>query len=369
MNNKTRVIAFYLPQFHPIPENDEWWGKGFTEWTNVGKAKPLFRNHYQPRVPADLGYYDLRLPIVREQQVELAREAGVHGFCYWHYWFGNGKRLMESIFDEVLSTGKPDFPFCLGWANHSWYAKNWNADGSVDKKRVLIEQFYPGIEDVQMHFDYLVKAFRDPRYIKVNNKPILYVFDSINLPQFYIDTLQKLSKDAGFQDGIFFVGNFFKKKASKVLLNNGYSAVSYERLAKGKFHKYNFFQKALYVIIGFCKKVILNYPLFTTDYKKALIIDPVFDSQNCVIPAIIPCWDHTPRSGKNGSILLNSTPNLFKQQVSLALRTIANKPDELKILFLKSWNEWAEGNYMEPDLKFGKGYIKALKEALEETVN
>ena len=171
-----RIIAFYLPQFHPFKENDEWWGKGFTEWTNVGKAKPLFKGHNQPRVPTELGYYDLRLPIVREQQAEMAREAGVEAFCYWHYWFGNGKRLIADIFDEVLYSGKPDFPFCLGWANHSWYAKNWNADGTTTNK-LLIEQTYPGIEDEKMHFAFLLKAFKDKRYTKVNGCPLFYIFD------------------------------------------------------------------------------------------------------------------------------------------------------------------------------------------------
>ena len=365
MNKKVRVIAFYLPQFHPIPENDEWWGKGFTEWTNVGKAKPMFKGHYQPKVPADLGYYDLRLPIIREQQVELAKEAGVYGFCYWHYWLGNGKRLMETIFDEVLSTGKPDFPFCLGWANHSWYAKEWNADG-VDKKRLLIEQCYTGLEDLRLHFDYLVKAFRDPRYIKVNNQPLLYIFDPITLPQLYMDKLQEWSKESGFQDGIFLVANSIINYPMEMFLNKGYSAVTYQRSSGSKYHYYNKFRKALFRLNDYYKKVIYRYPLFSEEYKNALIIDPDIDNHNCVFPFILPNWDHTPRSGKHGRVLLNSTPALFKKQVSLALRTIANKPDEMKILFLKSWNEWAEGNYMEPDLKFGKGYINALKEALEE---
>ena len=174
--SKPRVIAFYLPQFYPFPENDEWWGKGFTEWTSVGKAKPLYRGHYQPKIPADLGYYDLRVASVREEQAKLAKEAGIEGFLYWHYWFGNGKRLMWEVFDEVLKTGNPDFPFCLGWANHSWYAKNWNKSATKGADKLLIEQRYYGEKDYRMHFDYVINAFKDPRYLKEDGKPIFYIF-------------------------------------------------------------------------------------------------------------------------------------------------------------------------------------------------
>ena len=141
--SKPRVIAIYLPQYHVIPENDEWWGKGFTEWTNVAKAKPLFPGHYQPKIPADLGFYNLLQSDIREKQADMARDAGIEGFCYWHYWFGNGKQLLEKPFESVLKSGKPDFPFCIGWANHSWYKKTWDKNGT---NRLLIEQKYPGME-------------------------------------------------------------------------------------------------------------------------------------------------------------------------------------------------------------------------------
>lgn len=153
-----RTIAFYLPQFYPTPENDAWWGKGFTEWTNVGRAKPLFRGNYQPRVPADLGYYDLRIPEVRVRQAELARAAGIEGFCYWHYWFA-GRRLLERVFEEVVESGSPDFPFCLCWANHSWKAKTW--DPTVPDK-MLMEQTGGRERPARFLFLRLCTGFRKP---------------------------------------------------------------------------------------------------------------------------------------------------------------------------------------------------------------
>ena len=208
MKSKVRVIAFYLPQFHPIPENDMWWGKGFTEWTNVGKAKPLFRGHYQPRVPADLGYYDLRLPEIREAQADLAREAGIEGFCYWHYWFGNGKQLLERPFNEVLESGNPDFPFCLGWANHTWKTSTWTQKNGARADNIIVEQLYPGREDYKMHFNYVLKAFKDPRYIKVAGKPLFVVFSPNSIPNCktdFIEYWQELARLNGLP-GIHFVG-------------------------------------------------------------------------------------------------------------------------------------------------------------------
>jgi lipopolysaccharide biosynthesis protein len=188
-----RVIASYLPQFHPIPENDEWWGKGFTEWTNVGKAKPLFRGHYQPKVPADLGYYDLRLPETRQAQADLAKEYGVEAFCYWHYWFGNGRRLLERPFNEVLTSGKPDFPFCLGWANHSWEDKQFSKEGT---NRMLMEQLYPGEADYINHFNALLPAFKDKRYIRVDDKPLFMIYAPFlfNDVSNFISLWQKLAR-------------------------------------------------------------------------------------------------------------------------------------------------------------------------------
>ena len=365
-----RIIAFYLPQFHPFKENDEWWGKGFTEWTNVAKAKPLFKGHNQPRVPTELGYYDLRLPIVREQQAEMAREAGVEAFCYWHYWFGNGKRLIADIFDEVLYSGKPDFPFCLGWANHSWYAKNWNADGTTTNK-LLIEQTYPGIEDEKMHFAFLLKAFKDKRYTKVNGCPLFYIFDPTSLPKEYLDNFRKWSKEEGFPD-LYIVANISGALNVKTnFLSQGYDAVSYQRLAGMTTNKIllkygDLGNKISYHLRQFRGKM-LHRPPFMTDYKKFmpyLITDKERERQ--VIPTIVPQWDHTPRSGWNGSLFVNTSPELFYEHAKQAFDAIKNKPEEEQIVFLKSWNEWGEGNFMEPDLTFGRGFIEALRKAIDE---
>ena len=160
LKRKARVIAFYLPQYHPIPENDAFWGRGFTEWTNVTKAKPLFKGHKQPKLPTELGYYDLRVSEVREQQASLAKEVGIEGFCYWHYWFGNGKRILERVFNEVLESDKPDFPFCLGWANESWTGR-WHGL----ENEIIVEQTYPGEDDFKNHFFSILPALKDKRYI------------------------------------------------------------------------------------------------------------------------------------------------------------------------------------------------------------
>lgn len=361
------IIAFYLPQFHPFKENDEWWGKGFTEWTNVGKAKPLFKGHNQPRVPTELGYYDLRLPIIREQQAQMARDAGVTAFCYWHYWFGNGKRLIPEVFDEVLESGKPDFPFCLGWANHSWYAKNWNSDGSTTEK-MLMEQTYPGIEDEKMHFEFLLKAFKDSRYVKVDGCPLLFVFAPQDLPQEYVDNFRKWTKEAGFPD-IFLVANMRDARIEKdFYLNMGYNAVSYQRLGlknvSGNTKKAKV-ERALHRWTRKLRGGILHRPPFMNDYRKTykwLITGE--DYSEDVIPALLPQWDHTPRSGWNGSLFVNATPEYFYQHAKEGLMAVKGKNHP--ILFLKSWNEWGEGNMMEPDMTYGRGFIDALRKAVNE---
>ena len=204
---KARVIAFYLPQFHPTPENDEWWGKGFTEWTNVTKAKPLFPGHYQPRLPADLGFYDLRVPETRAAQADLARHAGVEGFCYWHYWFA-GRRILDLPFREVLESGKPDYPFCLAWANDSWTSHWYGAD-----RRMLVEQTYPGPDDYERHFLALLPAFQDRRYIRVHDKPVFTIFRPMKIPdtQEFIAQWQSLAKQNGLK-GIHFVAHLFDKE-------------------------------------------------------------------------------------------------------------------------------------------------------------
>ena len=194
MDKRARVLAFYLPQFHPIPENDEWWGRGFTEWRNVAKARPLYGRHYQPRIPADLGMYDLRVPETRAAQADLARAYGVEAFCYWHYWFA-GRRILERPFNDVLRMKEPNFPFCLAWANQTWTGI-WH--GLHDK--ILIEQTYPGREDYIAHFRAVLPAFLDDRYVRVDGKPLFYVYVPKELPNSreFTDLWRELALEAGF---------------------------------------------------------------------------------------------------------------------------------------------------------------------------
>lgn len=358
-----RVLAYYLPQYHPIPENDEWWGKGFTEWTNVGKAKPLFPGHYQPHVPADLGYYDLRVPETRKAQADMAREYGVEGFVYWHYWFA-GKRLMERPFKEVLESGEPDFPFALAWANETWKGFDF---GLNNERNVLIEQTYPGDNDYIAHFNAVLPAFKDKRYITCNGMPVFFIYLAEQMPdaKHFINLWQHLAKENGLK-GIYFVAHVQfihdEEKAKLYLeqrLNEGFSSINivnrYIRSVTSMPIKYRIIRKLLFKRMHLIPEI--------KPYSIENMFVPMAENLN-VIPTVVPNWDHTPRSEKKGIVLQGSTPDLFQKNVAEVVNRVQNKPIEERFIMIKSWNEWAEGNYMEPDLKWGKGYLEALKKEL-----
>ncbi len=347
-----RTIAFYLPQFYPTPENDEWWGKGFTEWTNVGRAKPLFKGHYQPRVPADLGYYDLRIPEVRVLQAKMAREAGVEGFCYWHYWFA-GKRLLNLVFDEVVKTGSPDFPFCLCWANHSWKAKTW--DPNIPD-RMLIEQTYPGIEDYTRQFYTMLPAFKDARYLRVKGRLLYGVFEPADLPDVsvFTSTWNKLAAENGLPGFYFF--SFAQGSASIPAARNGYDAVVYDPMHDAAYaNRIKPFNKLLVHL-----NPLLHRPVpIPYDFYSRIALAK-FKEYEDTVPCLIPNFDHSPRSGSKGVIIHDSTPEKWGILYRKVARLVESRQHTDNLIFIKAWNEWGEGNYLEPDLRFGTRYLEEL---------
>lgn len=383
--SKARIIALYLPQFHPIPENDRWWGPGFTEWTNVAKARPLFKGHVQPKLPADLGFYDLRLPETREAQARLAREAGIEGFCYYHYWFG-GKQLLERPFNEVVTSGKPDFPFCLCWANHSWSNKTWNRKSNLQANSMLREQTYPGIEDDTAHFMSLLPAFKDPRYIRVDGKPVFFLYNPWEHTRVreWIKTWRALAQEHGLE-GLYLVSMCdstltFRLNADgtrtralpnlessdelfRSVLDLGFDAVNSfgrrrgEMLATGKYSD---------LIKTILRKAGLPAGA-TYDYAKTVkgFFAPEDRWEN-VFPTVMPNWDRSPRATSWDGIYVNATPKKFEEHISQALELVRDKAPEHRIIILKSWNEWGEGNYVEPDQEFGHGWLDAVKNALNK---
>lgn len=356
MDSSIKVIAFYLPQFHPVPENDQWWEPGFTEWTNVTKAKPLYRGHYQPKLPADLGFYDLRVPETRMQQADMAKKYGISAFCYWHYWFGDGKRILERPFTEVLESGKPDFPFCLGWANTSWKGFDYGCD---NERNLLIEQRYPSDEDFIAHFYLVLKAFNDPRYFRINGMPVFLLFQPEELPdqKHFLTLWNKLALENGLK-GIFFIAQTDKTEMINIFYNNGFNAVNINRLFYAYDKGLNLLKRQFIRKFGMLKKI---------PYKKAtsFFTGPEDLLEYCY-PSVYPNWDHSARSGKKALILHDSKPKYFKEYFKKIISTIKNKKECNRVVFVKSWNEWAEGNYLEPDQKYGTEYLQAIKEVLEE---
>lgn len=354
-----KAIAFYLPQYHPILENDAWWGKGFTEWTNVTKAKPLFKGHYQPHLPADLGFYDLRLPEVRQAQADLARAYGIYGFCYYHYWF-NGKRLLERPFNEVLASGKPDFPFCLCWANENW-TRRW--DG-LDAE-VLTEQIYSDEDDLQ-HIRWLTQAFQDPRYIRVQGKPLFLVYRASQLPN-PSKTAAIWRQEAhrlGIGDLFLCRVESFHTEHTDPALIGFDAAVEFQPdwtqlgvpLQTGR--KWNLARKLNLTEQAYAYNRIYDY---TTLSKQMLAkSSPPYIRFPCVTPS----WDNTARRKQGATILQNSSPEAYEHWLSSVLkRSLLNQSQE-PIIFINAWNEWAEGNHLEPCQQWGCSYLEATYRVL-----
>jgi hypothetical protein len=359
-----RAIAYYLPQYHPVGVNDDFWGKGFTEWTNVTKAKPLFRGHRQPKLPADLGFYDLRVPEVREQQAQLAGEYGIEGFCYWHYWFGNGRRVLERPFQEVLESGRPDFPFCIGWANESWTGI-WH--GSPD--RVIVEQAYPGRDDYRDHFRALLPAFRDPRYIRVDGRCLVFIYKPWLLPdaRAFVTCWRELADAAGLE-GLYFVGNSEDGK----ILEQGFDA--YTRRNRGGTPAQVPLDPILKMVnsalwrtmhMGFDEVAnrLFGWPV-RREYARYVMSWMQEGPGEKELPVILPNWDNTPRCGKNGTLYEHCSSEWFEKMARAAVKELETRPSSERLLWIRSWNEWAEGNYLEPDRETGFDYLRALQRAL-----
>ncbi|WP_316796711.1 glycoside hydrolase family 99-like domain-containing protein [Pedobacter agri] len=357
---KIKPIAIHLPQFHPFPENDEWWGKGFTEWTNVTKAKPLFPGHYQPHLPADLGFYDLRLEEARLAQIALAKEYGIYGFCYYHYWF-NGKRLMHEPLDRMLANKKEDFPFMLCWANENW-TRRW--DGIEE---VLIEQKYSE-SDNEEHIKFLCEHFfSDKRYIKINNKPFISIYRPNLIPNIkkLVEFWDKACKKFGF-NGIY-IAYMMTEGYSEDPKNIGFDA-SIE--FKPDFHSNPIHKKE-----NILKKILSKLNLYHSPYSKNQIIEyrSFVEHQLNLNPVtwknfkgITPMWDNSARR-KLGSafILANSTPSIYQFWLEELIKLLKNSDDNDAFIFINAWNEWAEGNHLEPCSKWGLAYLEATKKALD----
>lgn len=374
-----RTIALYLPQFHTIPENDQWWGKGFTEWVNIKKAKPLYEGHNQPRIPLNNNYYDLSDIEVMKWQVKIAKDNGIYGFCFYHYWF-TGKLLLEKPVENFLHSNI-DFHYCLSWANEHW-TNQWVSD----KWDVLIEQKYGNEKEWGEHFDYLLQYFQDPRYIKYEEKPVFVIYrpDIIDKRKEMLAYWNKLAREHNFP-GICFV---FQR--SEFLLNSfnndmkmfdfcaAYQPVLAQTQINLKGQHFILARKLKRSLFRFieqhskfdARSVVLtklgrNLTIYDYDeiWKEILNEPDIFSS---MIASAFVDWDNTPRRGKRGSVIIGGSPEKFEKYLELLIKKsrVNYKTD---LLFIFAWNEWAEGGYLEPDEKNGYGYLNAIKKALINT--
>jgi lipopolysaccharide biosynthesis protein len=344
-----RLIAFYLPQFHPVPENDQWWGKGFTEWTNVAKARPLFNEHYQPHLPADLGFYDLRVAETREAQAQLARDHGIFGFCYYYYWF-NKRRLLERPLNEVVASGKPRFPFCVCWANESW-TRRW--DGGDNE--VLVRQEHSIADDLAFIHG-LFPLFRDERYIRVLGRPLLLVYrtDLFPDPRRTAEAWRRATRDAG-------LGDLYLVKVESFQGTGDPETIGFDAAAEFPGHQVPAETEydVRHQIPGFQTR-LFNYPA----YADLMMQRPEPGYKR--FAGVLPSWDNTPRMASRGSLFADSSPAKYQEWLATAVKQTRRRfrGDE-RIIVINAWNEWGEGCHLEPDQKYGLEYLRATRAALD----
>jgi glycosyltransferase involved in cell wall biosynthesis len=346
-----RAIAFYLPQYHPIPENDGWWGKGFTEWTNVTRGRPLFRGHYQPHLPGELGFYDLRLQEVREAQADLARKHGLYGFCYHYYWFA-GKRVLERPLAEMLASGRPNFPFCISWANENW-TRRW--DGR--DQEILLKQEYSAEGDLAF-IQELIPVLSDQRYIRVNGKPLLLVYRTESMPN--SRKTAEIWREEAVKAGI---GDLYLCRVES------FSAIDPKKIG---------FDAACQFPPLIMDSPEVDPRLILSSSEASEFKGRIFDYGGMVRKAlsakahykrflgITPSWDNTPRRGQHGAIWLNSPPEEYEKWfIRIREETMRLHEGHERLIFINAWNEWAEGCHLEPDQRYGRAYLQATRRALQ----
>ena len=376
MEKKVKTIAFYLPQFHTIPENDMAYGKGFTEWTNTKKAKPLFEGHLQPKTPLNENYYCLLDDGVMQSQAELAKKYGIYGFCYYHYWF-NGKKLLEKPIEKMLADKSIDIPFCLCWANENW-TKRW--DGGNNE--IIVEQSYGDLEDIDKHIDYLSEYFSDERYIKIDGKPVFIIYRPEIIPNLidYVDRIRDRVNKKGYP-GLILMSQFpqfyFENKSLDLFDNfiqfqplfvTAHNPNSYKNRFKRRI-------KNLLILLGMRETVQRIKNISEEKNKDNNLIIRSFDKDwkrilnykvkdRRLIAGAFPNWDNTPRK-LNGVLYVGSTPEKFEKYMH-ELKTKVEKEYESDFIFLNAWNEWAEGAILEPDTHYEYRYLEALKNAIDK---
>lgn len=355
-----KLITFYLPQFHTFPENDEFWGKGFTEWTNVKKARPLYKGHYEPRVPLDDNYYDLTNPKTFEWQVDLAKKYGVYGFCFYHYWF-SGKILMQKPMEMFLQNKNLSLHYCISWANETW-SRRWNGK----EEDILIKQEYGTEREWIEHFNYLLTFFKDDRYIKIDGYPLFILYKPEIFPDYQkmFALWNRMAQDNGFP-GIKFAiqsaiwnndKNYDHSKVDyRIMFEPGYT----DRRNK---HSLSFnVTKNLIKVFRLWHRLLYLHPLSYREYCKDILNRNVYDDK--FIPGMFVNWDNTPRRKERGATTFGNTPEIFQKTLSKLIKKAKNEYHK-DMIFINAWNEWAEGCYLEPDKKYGYAYLQAVRQAL-----